>query len=94
MSLKIKGSKTPFVLEIVLSGFFQFNHEISDEDLDPIAHVNMAAILFPFLRQVVADTTTKGGFAPLLLPSVNFVESYKNRRPLAEPETCTTSRPK
>ena len=79
ISIKIVGDDIPFQLEIVLSGFFQLiGDKLSDEALDKLVHINCAAVLFPFLRQVVADTTSKGGFQQLLLPSVNFVESYKD----------------
>ncbi len=79
MSIKIAGDDVPFHLEIFLSGFFQLTGEkMSDEALDKLVHINCAGVLFPFLRQIVADTTLKGGFQQLLLPSVNFVESYKD----------------
>lgn len=78
LSIRFKNLKTPFFLEVVLSGLFQLNYEVTDKDLDKLAHINVAAVLFPFLRQVVADTTMKAGFSPLLLPVINFVESYKD----------------
>ena len=77
LSIKFKGSKIPFLLEAVLTGFFQFNYDVEDKDLHKLAHINLAAILFPFLRQTVADMTTKAGFPPLLLPPINFVKSYE-----------------
>ena len=77
LSIKFKGPKIPFFLEAVLTGFFQFNYDVADEDLHQLAHINLAAILFPFLRQTVADLTTKAGFPPLLLPPINFVKSYE-----------------
>jgi preprotein translocase subunit SecB len=77
LSIIFKKSNIPFFLEVVLSGLFQFNYEIGEKDLHKLAHINLAAMLFPFLRQIVADTTTKAGFAPLLLPPINFSASYE-----------------
>lgn len=78
LSIRFKNLKIPFFLEVVLSGLFQLNSEITDKEIDKLAHINIAAVLFPFLRQIVADTTMKAGFSPLLLPVINFVESYKD----------------
>ena len=78
LSIRFKNLKIPFFLEVVLSGLFQLNYEITDKKIDKLAHINIAAVLFPFLRQIVADTTMKAGFSPLLLPVINFVESYKD----------------
>ena len=79
MSIKIAEDDVPFQLEIVLSGFFELiGDKMSEKALDKLVHINCASVLFPFLRQIVADTSLKGGFPQLLLPTVNFVESYKD----------------
>ena len=36
-------------------------------------------VLFPFARNVVADATREGGFPPLMLQPVDFVELYRRR---------------
>ena len=79
LSIKIENSNTPFLLHVVLTGIFEIAKDIETQELDKLVNINMAAILFPFLRQVVADITTKAGFAPLLLPPLNFSEEYKTQ---------------
>ncbi|MFO7884249.1 MAG: protein-export chaperone SecB [Desulfobacteraceae bacterium] len=78
LSISFENPKAPFFLHVILSGLFELKYQPSDEELDKLAHINLAAILFPFLRQVVADMTTKAGFAPLLLPPINFSKAYQN----------------
>ncbi|MBU0463568.1 MAG: protein-export chaperone SecB [Proteobacteria bacterium] len=80
LSIKFDGPKIPFSLQIVMNGLFELGYDISDEEIDQLANINLAAILFPFLREVVADITIKAGFAPLLLPPINFVEVYQKNQ--------------
>jgi preprotein translocase subunit SecB len=36
-------------------------------------------LLFPFARQIIAEAVRNGGFPPLLLDPVDFVELYRQR---------------
>jgi preprotein translocase subunit SecB len=44
-----------------------------------LARINCAAMIFPFLREAIADVTRRAGMSPLLLPPVNFLELFKNK---------------
>lgn len=68
--------KSPFIFNVKLAGLFEFDRDISNDDLDQVANVNCAAMLFPFVRETVADITRRSGFPPLLLPPLNFVKLY------------------
>ena len=35
-------------------------------------------MLFPFLRRIVSDVTRDGGFPPLNLDSIDFMQLYRN----------------
>lgn len=45
----------------------------------PFININAPAIAFPFLRAFISNFTLQAGYAPVLLPSVNFVEFTNNR---------------
>jgi preprotein translocase subunit SecB len=77
LELEISQKSLPFILNADIVGLFSFEERPADEELSRVVHVNCAAILFPFLREAVADLTRKGGFPPLILPPVNFVEVFK-----------------
>lgn len=72
-----ENPKAPFVFNVRLVGIFKFERDITNENLDSIANVNCAAILYPFVRETVADLTRRAGFPALLLPPLNFVRLYK-----------------
>ena len=59
------------------AGLFEFEEELEEGDIARIAGINCAAILFPYIRETVADLTRRGGFPPLHLAPVNFVEVFK-----------------
>lgn len=47
--------------------------------IDRFINVNVAAMIFPFIREHLANTTMKSGMSPLIIPSINFVERYNNK---------------
>lgn len=61
-----------FAFEVLYGGTF----ELAEDDLrdgDRLMRVNMPAILFPFVREHVAELTRRANLEPLLLAPVNFV---------------------
>lgn len=72
--VEIAQKGLPFALSVNMLGLFLLeNADIAEEKVTRIARVNCASILFPFVREVVADLTRRGGFPSLLLPPINFV---------------------
>ncbi|MGL5050382.1 MAG: protein-export chaperone SecB [Fusobacteriaceae bacterium] len=57
----------PFSLEVVLRGFFEFN----DED-QKIIFQNGTAIMYPYMRSIITDITSKTNYTPIILPTMNF----------------------
>ena len=45
--------------------------------------INAPAIAFPFLRSFISTVTLNAGYAPALIPSVNFT-NFKNKKALKE----------
>ena len=70
---------TIYDLEIVYGGLFQAENMPANA-LEPFLLVNCPAILFPFLRRLVADLTREGGFPPLFLDPIDFATLYINRK--------------
>lgn len=51
--------------------------EENQKFLDKYINVNVAAMIFPFVREHLATTTMKSGITPIIIPPINFVEKYK-----------------
>jgi preprotein translocase subunit SecB len=67
----------PFFYTIVMKGAFQFDPDTNDKNLEMFAKINCPAILFPYVRETLADLTRRAGFAPLHLPVMNFAKLSK-----------------
>lgn len=81
--------KVMFLIEARQAGIFQIRH-VPVEELEPILAVMCPTILFPYLREVVSDMSIRGGFAPVLLNTVNFDALYQQQRN-ASPGASTTT---
>ncbi len=68
-----------YVLEIVYAGLFRMQN-VPPQTLEPFLLVNCPALLFPFLRRIVADLTREGGYPPLWLDPFDFGALFMRRQ--------------
>lgn len=88
-----KTNQTPlFVLELEYGGIFQVSG-VQEDQLHPYLLIECPRMLFPFMRRIVSDVTRDGGFPPLNLEYIDFVQLYKNEvlRRQAEAKEAETS---
>ena len=78
-----------YMLEIEYAGLFMVN--VPQEALAPVLLVECPLIIFPFLRRIVADATSDGGFAPLMLAPIDFAGLYQQRMAQAGAEEGGTA---
>ena len=91
VKLKIESKSKPsgemlFVLEVDYVGIFNITN-IPDDQLHPFLMIECPRMMFPFLRRIVSDVTQDGGFPPLGLDNIDFLQIYRNeiaRRQAAE----------
>lgn len=66
----------PFDIEVVLTGYFQLGADITDQNvINAIIEQNSFAILFPFLRSVIASLTATANIPPIILPIINLSQT-------------------
>jgi len=71
-------STTLFLLELDYGGLFQIVG-MSEEESEFALLVECPRLLFPFARRLIADVTREGGFPPLLIDPVDFVQLYRQQ---------------
>ena len=69
-------------IELVYAGAFMLRN-LPQEAIQPILYVECPALLFPFIRRLVADLSREGGFPPLLLDPIDFAGLYRRRGEMA-----------
>ena len=75
---QIKGN-IPYRFEIESGGIFQFENIPDEKMLKQLATINCPAILFPYVRETIADLTRRAGFPPLHLNPINFIQLAKEQ---------------
>ncbi|MGI6334493.1 MAG: protein-export chaperone SecB [Saccharofermentanales bacterium] len=82
LSVSIKSSEEkpqPFDLNVTMIGRFSIQMDNEDEVLkQTLLRDNTVAIMFPFVRSIVASLTVAANIPPLLLPVINVSETLKN----------------
>jgi preprotein translocase subunit SecB len=77
------NDKTLFLVEAKQAGIFEIRN-IPDEQLQQIVGIACPQIVYPYLRAVVSDICTRGGFPPVLLAEVNFQAMYEAQQQQAQ----------
>ena len=72
------GDKPAFILEVAYVGIVILG-EIPKDHVRPVLLIEVPRQMFPFVRQVVADTTVQGGFPPLMLQLIDFMDLYRRK---------------
>ena len=72
-----ESDDTLFVLELEYAGVFHIEN-VPDEQLHPFLLIECPRMLFPFVRRIVSDVTRDGGFPPLNLETIDFLQLYRS----------------
>ena len=73
-----QNDKVSFLIEVVQSGIFLLKG-FAQEQQDQLLNSYCTNTLFPFAREVISESVTKGGFPPLVLAPVNFDALYAQK---------------
>jgi preprotein translocase subunit SecB len=79
---------TVYTMELVYGGGFRL-HNLPKEAIQPVLFIECPALLFPFVRRLVADLTREGGYPPLLLDPIDFASLYRQRMMQAQAANAT-----
>ncbi|MEO1136900.1 MAG: protein-export chaperone SecB [Pseudomonadota bacterium] len=70
-----ENDEAMFVVEASYAGVFEILN-VPREQLEMVMMVECPRLLFPFMRQIVADATRNGNFPPLMLEPIDFMGIY------------------
>ena len=67
-----------FNVELAYGGVFRVKN-IPENQLAPLLMVECPRLVFPFARQVLANTVQHGGFPPLMIDPIDFAQMFQQR---------------
>jgi len=76
---KEKKETTEFSLKCSVLGIFEKDKNCENMSLEEFCKNNAPAILYPYIREIISNTTLKAGYPyPIILPPCNFKAYMRN----------------
>ena len=72
------GEKKLFIIELTYSSVITAN--VPEEYLEPVLHIEVPRLMFPFVRSIIANSLSAAGLPPMLISPVDFVALYNARK--------------
>jgi preprotein translocase subunit SecB len=69
------GDKTLFLVEAAQAGIFTITG-VPPDQMQGVLAVHCPTVLFPYIRETLADAVTRAGFPPVHLAPINFEALY------------------
>lgn len=94
VSISSDSENQPFRFSVTYEGAFAFEDIPARDELERIANISCASMIFPYAREYIADMTRRAGLHPLNLPPFNFVAMYNENKKKPSPAATRKSRKK
>ena len=78
------GDRTLFLVEAAQAGIFTIKG-IPTEQMQGVLAVHCPTVLFPYVRETIADAVARAGFPPVHLAPINFEALYAQQAAQAVP---------
>jgi preprotein translocase subunit SecB len=83
------GGKTVFLVEASQAGIFTIRG-VDEQQLGLVLSTQCPGVLFPYVRETIADATTRMGFPPIHLQPINFEALYAQQQAPATAAVAAT----
>jgi preprotein translocase subunit SecB len=72
------GEKTLFLVEASQAGIFTIKG-VPPDQLQSVIAVHCPTVIFPYIRETLADAVSRAGFPPVHLAPINFEQLYQQQ---------------
>lgn len=72
------AEKSLFIIELTYAGVSALTN-VPEEAVRSVLLIEVPRLLFPFARNIVAETTRDGGFPPLFIQPIDFATLYRQQ---------------
>jgi len=84
------GEATVFLVEAAQAGLFQIRN-VPATEIQPIMGIHCPNLLFPYIRETIADAITRAGFPPVHLNPINFEALFQQQQAALQPASTVPS---
>ena len=81
------GDKTLFLVEAAQAGIFTIRG-VPPDQMQFVLAVHCPTVIFPYVRETLADAVSRAGFPPVHLAPINFEALYAQQLAQAAPESA------
>lgn len=74
-----RGDNIVFIAEVQYGMVVNVGESVPEENHHPLLLIEIPRLAFPFVRQILSDLTSQGGYPPLMLGLVDFHALYMQR---------------
>lgn len=75
---KFDDDRVVFVAELSYAGLIQLRNA-TERDRDLLLMIEAPRLIFPYARRILSDAIRDGGFPPIMLDRVDFVQLYQQK---------------
>ena len=79
------ADKTLFLVEAAQAGIFTIRG-VPQNQLQPVIAIHCPTVLFPYVRETIADATSRAGYPPVHLAPINFELLYQQQLAQLQPQ--------
>lgn len=72
LEAKIDSQNKAMHIEVRAEGYFEFDQEVSENEMRVFFNTSAPAILFPYVRAYIGSLTALSGVSPVVLPTLNL----------------------
>lgn len=74
-----RDKDTLFVVECDYAGLVTLG-DVDEKDVEPLIMIQCPHLIFPFVRNIVAEATRNGGYPPLFISPIDFAALFRQQK--------------
>ncbi|MDY0190068.1 MAG: protein-export chaperone SecB [Desulfuromonas sp.] len=79
LTIFFKDKDAPFSIHLEGVGLFELHRSFTEAEIEELSHSHCATMMFPYMRETIADISRRAGFPPLHIPQIDFNQVFKQQ---------------
>lgn len=79
LTIFFKDKEAPFSINLEGIGLFELNRTFTALEIEELSHSHCSTMMFPYMREMIADISRRAGFPPLHIPQIDFSQIFKQQ---------------